>query len=238
MKLRHKFVIVPTFLGLVTAGIPACQQQGPPPPAATERWVTTENTQADIDWDAVAEAYKQAEGPQDFERRVNEIYTGDEIISVAVRDRDERTQVVTGFVDRDRNGKVDDGEAIFEITRVIGGDGEGNYQIVGHGYYGGYASPMFGMMAGMMLGSMLMSRGVSYSTPPARHQQIANSRNAYRRANPSRFTPRASQTGRSYGARGGDFGSQRSSSPPSRSTGSRFGLKSEARRARARRLDA
>ncbi|MEZ4368998.1 MAG: hypothetical protein R2939_22365 [Kofleriaceae bacterium] len=76
--------------------------------AGAERWTTTENTNVKLDWDKVNEAYRLADGPADFERRVNEIYEGDEIISIAVRDADDRTQVVTGFFDRDGNGRVSD----------------------------------------------------------------------------------------------------------------------------------
>src|SRR5262245_26633122 len=78
-----------------------------------DRWATTENTSVKIDWDKVNEAYKQAEGPADLERRVNEIYEGDEVVSIAVHDQDARTQVVTGFFDRNGNGAVDEGEKIF-----------------------------------------------------------------------------------------------------------------------------
>jgi hypothetical protein len=73
-----------------------------------ERWTTTENTKVALDWDKVAEAYRLAEGPADFERRVNEIYEGEEIISIAVRDDGDRTQVITGFFDKNGDGRVSD----------------------------------------------------------------------------------------------------------------------------------
>ena len=50
----------------------------------TERWATTDNTNVPIDWDKVNEAYKSADGPADFEKRVNEIYEGDEVIRKAL----------------------------------------------------------------------------------------------------------------------------------------------------------
>src|SRR5690242_12466918 len=65
-----------------------------------ERWATTENTTVKLDWDKVNEAYKQASGPEDLEKRINEIYEGDEVISVSVHDQDDKTQVVTGFFDK------------------------------------------------------------------------------------------------------------------------------------------
>src|SRR5690606_40302012 len=83
----------------------------------TERWATTENTNVKIDWDKVNQAYKDANGPEDLEKRINEIYEGDEIISIAVKDEDDRTQVVTGFFDKNKSGNVDEGEQIFTIKR-------------------------------------------------------------------------------------------------------------------------
>lgn len=239
MKLYHRYIIVPTFLSLITAGIPACQKA-----PEQERWVTTSNTNADLDWDAIGKAYKEAEGPADFERRVNEIYTGDEIISVSVVDKDDSTQVVTGFFDKNADGVVAGDEKVFEITRNITGEGEGNYQVAGHGHYAGYHSPMMGIVTGMMLGSMMagsMRPGYAparYVTSPAKRQAISSSRSAYRAANPSRFPAKASQTGRTYGNRGSDFNKRRPAAPARRSGGARFGLTAETRAVAARRLDA
>src|SRR5688500_15594026 len=77
----------------------------PSKPEQTERWATTENTNVKIDWDKVNEAYKAAGGPEDLEKRINEIYEGDEIISIAVADSEDKTQVVTGFFDKNTDGK-------------------------------------------------------------------------------------------------------------------------------------
>src|SRR4051794_3266462 len=87
-----------------------------------ERWATTENTSVKIDWNAVNEAYKQANSPADLERRINEIYQGGEVISISVADVDAKTQMVTGFFDKNTNGAVDEGEKIFTIRRDITGD--------------------------------------------------------------------------------------------------------------------
>ena len=103
----------------------------------TERWATTKNTNVPIDWDKVNEAYKTADGPTDFEKRVNEIYEGDEVISVSVQDLAGNAQVVTGFFDKDKSGTVQEGEKIFTIKRNVTGEGTGQYQTQGYGaYYG------------------------------------------------------------------------------------------------------
>ncbi|MFO7561910.1 MAG: hypothetical protein R6X02_04660 [Enhygromyxa sp.] len=218
-----------TVSGAVALAVPACGSNG------NERWVTTENTKVDIDWDAVAKAYKEAEGPEDLERRVNEIYEGDEIISISVQDLDERTQVVTGFFDNNTNGQVEDDEKIFSIERTIGADqSDGSYQISGYGPYAGYRSPMWDIAAGMMLGSFI-SRAfmpgyrpmytTAYVTPTSRHGAIKSQRNAYRQANPQKFQ-RKSQSGRSYGKKGGSYsGGKSTPTARPRSGGGRFGLR-------------
>src|SRR5215212_1548101 len=106
---KTKLLASALILALTTAGI-GC---APDNDDRVDRWATTENTNVDINWDKVNQAYKDANGPEDFEKRVNEIYEGDEIISVAVADQDDKTQVVTGFFDKNKSGAVDEGEKIF-----------------------------------------------------------------------------------------------------------------------------
>jgi len=197
-----------------------------------ERWSTTENTNVKIDWDKVNQAYKDASGPEDLEKRVNEIYEGDEIISIAVKDQDDKTQVVTGFFDKNKSGAVDEGEPIFTIKREPTPEGA-QYQTQGHGHYAGYASPFFGIASGMLMGAMLSSMFMPtyvpmvYTTSAARAGAIQSSRTAYRAANPQRFGPR-SQSGRQYG--GKSTGTSRPSGGGRRGGGS-FGVKRAGRTA-------
>lgn len=202
-----------TALGLSTV---ACGPQS----GGNQRWVTTKNTNVDIDWDAVGEAYKKAEGPEDFERRINEIYAGDELVSVAVADEGDQRQVVTGFFDKNANGAPEEAERIFAITRDITGEGKGQYQLQGYGAYHAYRSPMWDIASGMMLGSML-SRAFTpgyrpmytrpYVTPTSRHATMRSSRSSYRAANPSKFSRKgtASRSGRRYGRSARGFGGSR-----------------------------
>jgi hypothetical protein len=183
-----------------------------------KRWATTENTNVKIDWDKVNDAYKEAEGPEDLERRINEIYEGDEIISVSVQDADAKTQVVTGFFDKNTSGAVDEGEKVFTIKRDITGEGQAQYHTMGHGaHYGYYTSPLLSIASGMMIGSMMSSAfsphyvpvyTQPYTTPPTRASSLQSQRSSYRSANPSRFSKPSRTTGRSYGG-----------SPPSGRTG-------------------
>ncbi|HEX2687872.1 MAG TPA: hypothetical protein VHN14_14695 [Kofleriaceae bacterium] len=192
-----------------------------------ERWATTENTNVQIDWDKVNEAYKHADGPEDLERRINEIYEGSEIISISVQDVDDKTQVVTGFFDKDKDGKVSDPEKIFTIKRDLKGS-EAQYQTQGYGpHYGYYTSPFFSIASGMLMGAMLSNMfhpsytpmyTTAYTTSAARASQLGAHRSSYRAANPARFS-KPSKSGRTYGGGSKSFGG----ASPSRG-GSRFGV--------------
>ncbi len=215
---------------------------GPGCGAGNDRWVVTENTAVDIDWDEVAKAYREAEGPEDLERRVNEIYAGDEVISIAVKDTDANNQVVTGFFDNNENGTAEDAEKIFSIDRQLKTADQANYAIAGHGPYAGYHSPVWDIAAGMMLGSM-MSRmfmpgytpmyTTPYSTPAGRRGDLMTQRNSWRQANPEKHQAARSKSGRSYGRKGGGFGGGGSTPAPRTPSrgGGRFGSRKAPRHA-------
>lgn len=227
-------VLVP--LSIVGAG---CDTSGP---ERTERWATTENTNVKIDWDKVNEAYKLANGPEDLEKRINEIYEGDEIISVSVKDEDDKTQIVTGFFDKNTNGTVEEPEKIFTIKREPTADGA-QVQTTGHGPYYGYHSPVMSIMSGMLMGAMIsnmfmpgaMMYRQPYTTAPNRVGQLAQSRSSYRAANPGKY--QRSQSGRTYNR-------PSSTSRPTGRTGGgrigggRFGISRTDRTVRAERLTA
>jgi hypothetical protein len=223
MRIRSKLLTASLSFALISPiSLIGCDQP-------RERWATTENTNVALDWDKLNQAYKSADGPADFEKRVNEIYQGDEVISVAVQDLEGNTQVVTGFFDKDKSGTVQDSEKIFTIKRTVTGEGTGNYQTQGHGpYYGYYHSPMMGLVSGMLMGSMISSAfrpnyvpmyRQPYTTPPSRLGEVKGARSAYRAANPPRVKPKMSGSGRSYGTKPGRSGGG------FRSGGGRFGVR-------------
>ncbi len=226
MFARSKLLAAILATSVLAAGAAGCSSDD-----GTERWATTENTNVAIDWDKVNEAYKTAEGPEDLEKKINEIYEGDEIISVSVKDNEDKSQVVTGFFDKNTSGAIDEGEQIFTITRNITGEGTASVQTQGHGYYGGYHSPMMSIVTGMMIGSMMSNAfspryaPMSYTTSSARASNLSSQRSSYRAANPSRFSKPSRSTGRSYG------GSPGRSSGGSRG-GGRFGLAATGRTVR------
>ncbi len=202
MMSKTRFLAAFLAVSVLGSGMVGCSDERP------ERWATTENTNVKIDWDKVNEAYKAADGPEDLEKRVNEIYEGDEVISIHVQDTDAKTQVVTGFFDKNKSGAIDEGEKIFTIKRDLTGDNTAQYQTVGYGPYYGYHSPFLsiasGMFMGMMVSSMFRPNYVPvyvtpYATPAHRVTTLSSTRSSYRASNPSKF--QRSQSGRSYGSK-------------------------------------
>ena len=224
--------------GVLALAVPLATTACAPDQDKIERWATTENTNVKIDWDKVNQAYRDANGPEDLEKRINEIYEGDEIISIAVKDQDDKTQVVTGFFDKNTSGSVDDGEQIFTIKREPTQQGA-QYQTAGYGPYAGYHSPFFSIVSGMVVGSMISSMFMPsyapmyYTTNAARVSALQTHRSSYRAANPSQFGPR-SKSGRTYGSKP----SRPSSSGIGRRGGGSFGLARAGRTVRPERLTA
>jgi hypothetical protein len=215
---KTKLLASALILALTAGAGPGCSSER----ETVDRWATTENTNVKIDWDKVNQAYRDASGPEDLEKRINDIYEGDEVISIAVTDQDDKTQVVTGFFDKNTSGSVDEGEKIFTIKREPTGEGA-QYQTTGYGPYAGYHSPFFSIASGMLMGAMLSSMfmpryvPVAYTTSAARADTMRSQRAAQRATNPGR----ASKSGRNYGT-----GGTRSSG--TRSGGGRFGLRRRA----------
>jgi hypothetical protein len=215
----------------LTLALPLSTSACLPEDKTVDRWATTENTNVEINWDKVNQAYKDASGPEDFERRVNEIYEGDEIISVSVKDETDKTQIVTGFFDKNKSGTVEDDEKIFTIKREPTGEGTAQYQTQGYGHYGYYHSPFMSIASGMLMGAMISSMWAPtyvpahYVTSSARAGTLHSSRSTYRASNPERFGPR-SKSGRRYGGR--PTGTSRPTGRPSggfRRGGGSFGLR-------------
>jgi hypothetical protein len=228
-------VFAALLAGILVTGTVACSER------ESNRWVTTENTNVKLDWDKVNQAYKDANGPEDLEKRINEIYEGDEIISVSVQDSDAKNQIVTGFFDKNSSGAVDEGEKIFTIRRTVTGEGQGELQTTGYGPYYGYHSPLMSIATGMLLGSMISGAfspryvpvyTTPYTTTASRAGTLGASRSSYRAANPAKFS-KPSRTGRTYGGTGS---TGRSGGFRGGGGGGRFGLARRGRTARPSRL--
>ena len=119
-----------------------------------------------------------------FEKRVNEIYEGDNIVLVQV-ERTADTVNISGWEDLNTDKALDPNadDKLFTITQDLK-DG-GGYRTQGYGANGYYASssPFNGFFTGLLIGNLLSGGRNTYITTPGRYDDISNSRNAYRGSN-------------------------------------------------------
>lgn len=136
-----------------------------------------------LDVDAVQKAFQEAKGPEDFEKRINEIYTGKEILSIFVENSSKDKQNVTIYIDNQpQDGQMQTEEKVITLSRTFNeGSKEVQYNRTGYGPYGYYSttSPLTYMVTGALVSYWLMSRPF-YSTPITRHSTIRQQRSSYR----------------------------------------------------------
>lgn len=152
-----------------------------------------------INLDAVHEAFFKAQGQdfdswmQAFEKRVNEIHEGDEVVSIDARRKDGMVKVV-GYVDED--GEDGFGEAkdrklfALEQTGVAEGAKGFPYQVSGgqgQPFFQGYPPPQYhsgslldNPFVQFMILNQVFNGGFGYSTPWRRTTVLRNHRDAYR----------------------------------------------------------
>ena len=69
---------------------------------------------------AIEQAYLRAQGPGDFERRLNAALPPSQFpISIAVHDLEEPRQIVSGYYDANANGFAEPNEVQFELVRRV-----------------------------------------------------------------------------------------------------------------------
>ncbi|MEB3236563.1 MAG: hypothetical protein VKO64_02915 [Candidatus Sericytochromatia bacterium] len=182
-----------------------------------------------INLDAVHEAFFKAQGKdfdswmQAFEKRVNEIHGGDEVVSIDARRKDGMVKVV-GYVDVDGEGGFgeDKDRKLFalEQTGVPEGAKGFPYQISGgqgQPFFQGYPPPQYhsgslldSPFVQFMILNQVFNGGFGYSTPWRRTTVLRNHRDAYR-TSPAWRTQNSANKGfmsRWFGKKG-QVGSQR-----------------------------
>lgn len=146
-----------------------------------DQWAATDGAAGRINLDDVQVAFKKSESATQFERRVNEIYEGDGVVLIRVKEKEGGGQVMEGWEDLSRplNHRIDDAtdDLLFSITN----ENENN-ELRGHGGNGYYRSGFGGgnFLFTYLLISSLGPRGYYYSTPPLSSRRSAQTRNNYR----------------------------------------------------------
>ena len=173
-----------------------------------EDWAATDGAAGRINLDEVQKAFKDAESPTDFEKRVNEIYEGDGIVLIRV-EQDGDYMNLEGWEDLNKSKEIEDtsDDRLFPIVR----NHNREHEMRGYGA-NGYYHNSFG--AGDFLFTyMLLSAfspgfgGYYYHTPIYRYDTISRDRTNYRNtpgyrsqvsSNTSYFNKQKSFAGSSY----------------------------------------
>ncbi len=194
-KKSFRLVLVPALVGGLLAGCsPGKQAQS----SGTERYTsaTVQGEAEKINLDAVHQAFFETSGRDlqawmgGFEKRVNEIYQGDDIVSVDAEKKDGMVRV-TGFLPKnDEPGFQGADEKLFELKQTGPVDASRGmpYELSGQGgspHHAGYPPPAYhsyGLLDNpfvqmMIIGSMLNR---PYFTPPVHYQVLRDHRQGYR----------------------------------------------------------
>jgi hypothetical protein len=84
-----------------------------------EQWAETSGQAGRINLEAVEEAMKKSKDVSEFEKKVNEIYQGDELVLIEVKNEANGEQLVSGYADLNDNKKIDneEDEKLFTFRR-------------------------------------------------------------------------------------------------------------------------
>lgn len=147
-----------------------------------------------INLDEVQKAFFETKGDKDFnskmadfEKRVNEIYDGEGVVSLDATHENDRLTII-GYIDKDKKpGFQTDDEKLFAIEQtgaVV--NNELPYRVAGYDgrpYYEGHRSILDNPFVQMMVMSHLMSSwGGRYYTPYGNHGGLMGYRNTWRQS--------------------------------------------------------
>ena len=144
-------------------------------------WAATDGAAGRINLDDVQEAFKKSESATQFEERVNEIYEGDGIILVRVK-QDGENFTLEGWEDLNGSDAIEDAgdDLLFSIVKK-----DEQHVMQGHHANAHYHSS-FGagdFLFGYMVGAMIMGGPRTtyvYQTPPAQSTNMRTQRTNYR----------------------------------------------------------
>ena len=105
-----------------------------------DQWAETSGKAGQINMEAVEDAMKKSENVSEFEKRVNEIYQGEEMVLVEVKNQG-REQLVSGYADLNNDSQIDgEDEKLFTFRRWYEGE-KPNYSMRGYGVNSYYYHP-------------------------------------------------------------------------------------------------
>ncbi len=111
---------------LVSSGVVGCGGNV----ARQQDWMVTSVATGRINLDAVKDALETSKDIDEFERRVNEIYEGDNLVLIKVEDQEAQT-IISGFEDLNQSYTIEEAndDKLFSIILE-----EKRYEVYGYGY--------------------------------------------------------------------------------------------------------
>lgn len=152
-----------------------------------EQWAETSGQAGQINLEAVDKAMQKSKDVSEFERRVNEIYQGEEMILIEVKNQGSE-QLVSGYADLNSNLAIDydSDEKLFTFRRWSEGQ-RSRYEMRGYGVNSYYHHPYpygMNMLTTYLLVSALtrpMYMTPVYHTTVVQRQATRSYRNNYRK---------------------------------------------------------
>ncbi len=150
-----------------------------------KQWAETSGKAGQINMEAVEKAMQKSENVSEFEKRVNEIYQGEEMVLIEVKNQG-REQLVSGYADLNDNSEIDStDEHLFTFRKWYEGE-QSRYSMRGYGvnsYYHHRYSPGTNLLTTYLLWSALSrhrSPTYIYRTPARDVGILRNARSSYR----------------------------------------------------------
>jgi hypothetical protein len=139
--------------------------------STTYQWAETRGRASKIDLEAVERAMRESKDVTEFEQKVNQIYEGDELVLIEVKNISRDLQEVSGYADINDNAQIDDGdEKLFTFSRRNTPDGGADYTMIGYGPNYGYSHS--GHLTQTLLNTWLLLQILNtprYTTVPYYH---------------------------------------------------------------------
>lgn len=185
-----------------------------------DQWAATDGAAGRINLDEVQEAFKKSKSGSDFEKRVNQIFEGDNLVLVRVKQGDTGT-TVEAWENLDGDYVISEGDdLLFTILEKP----DKSHEMRGYGANGYYHQP-FGtgsfLLSYMMISAMSPYGGYYYHAPRgATHvRTLNNQRTSYRRS--SEYTNQVSKNSKYFKKQSNFAGSKYKSSGNSLSSSRR-----------------
>ena len=132
-----KITVFASVGALVGSGIIGCGGKT----SRQQNWIATDGATGRINLDAVKDALETSKDMSEFEKRVNEIYEGDNLILIRVEEKGAQ-KIISGFEDLNQSNAIEEAkdDKLFSITVK-----EKDYEFRGYGtndyyyYRGGYS---------------------------------------------------------------------------------------------------